>query len=153
MLALLKDGEFLQEVGEGSGFSHDDGASWTMPAEAGWKLDAFSLDTIQEADPVPDGKVATASNVEMVAGRPKFVNVLADAPPPPRQTVLKSVVQSRIIEAGKMGNAYAALTGNPIYFARWFAPDHPSVYCDDPDAVTLVTALGLDPSVILAPTT
>ena len=73
------------------------------------------------------------------------------APPPPRPTVLKSTVQARIIDAGKMGDAYAALTANPVYFARWFAPDHPAVYCDDPDAVGLVTALGLNPAVILAP--
>lgn len=71
--------------------------------------------------------------------------------PAARQLVLKSVVQARIIDAGKMGQAYAALTANPIYFARWFAPDHPSVYCDDPDAVGLVEALDLDPAVILAP--
>jgi len=71
--------------------------------------------------------------------------------PAPRAMVAKSVVQARIIDAGKMGQAYAALTGNPIYFARWFAPDHPAVYCDDPDAVGLVTALGLDPATILAP--
>lgn len=71
--------------------------------------------------------------------------------PPPRQTVLKSLVQARIIEAGKMASAYAALTQNPVYFARWFAPDRPEVYCDDPDAILLVTALGLDPDAILAP--
>lgn len=73
------------------------------------------------------------------------------AAPAARQLVLKSVVQARIIEAGKMSEAYAALTSNPVYFARWFAPDHPSVYCDDPDAVGLVQALKLDPAVILAP--
>ncbi len=67
-----------------------------------------------------------------------------------RAKVLKSAVQARIIEAGKMPAAYAALTQNPVYFARWFAPDHPAVYCDDPDAVALVRALGLDPAVILA---
>ncbi|MES0049241.1 hypothetical protein [Mesorhizobium sp. M0053] len=71
------------------------------------------------------------------------------APPAMRQMVLKSVVQARIIDAGKMPEAYAALTGNPIYFARWFAPDHPAVYSDDPDVVNLVRALGLDPNVIL----
>ncbi|TIN38843.1 MAG: hypothetical protein E5Y10_25005 [Mesorhizobium sp.] len=71
--------------------------------------------------------------------------------PPPRQTIRKSVVQARIIDAGKMASAYAALTQNPVYFARWFAPDRPEVYCDDPDAVLLVTALGLDPDAILAP--
>jgi hypothetical protein len=70
---------------------------------------------------------------------------------PVRPTVLKSVVMARIIDVNKMGEAYAALTANPVYFARWFAPDHPVVYCDDPDAALLVQALGLDPTVILAP--
>ena len=50
-----------------------------------------------------------------------------------------------------MDDAYAALTANPIFFARWYAPNWPFVYCDDPDAVAFVTALGLDPAVILAP--
>ncbi|ESX49448.1 hypothetical protein NLY43_25680 [Mesorhizobium sp. C416B] len=73
------------------------------------------------------------------------------AVPSVRRMVLESVVQARIIDAGKMAQAYAALTGNPIYFARWSAPDRPEVYSDDPDAVGLVHALGLDPAVILAP--
>jgi hypothetical protein len=81
---------------------------------------------------------------------PRYVHVLEDAEPV-RLSVLKSTVQQRIIDAGKMADAYAALTANPVYFARWFAPDHPVVYCDDPDAVGLVTALGLDPEIILAP--
>ncbi|BCH17099.1 MULTISPECIES: hypothetical protein [unclassified Mesorhizobium] len=60
-------------------------------------------------------------------------------------------MQVRIIDAGMMASDYAALTQNPVYFARWFAPDRPEVYCDDPDAILLVTALGLDPDAILAP--
>jgi hypothetical protein len=36
--------------------------------------------------------------------------------PPPRQTVRKSVVQARIIEAGMMASAYAALTQKPGLF-------------------------------------
>ncbi|BCM19259.1 hypothetical protein [Mesorhizobium sp. J8] len=77
--------------------------------------------------------------------------VMENAGPPYRPTVLKSTVQARIITAGKMDEAYAMLTANPVYFARWFAPDHPVVYCDDPDAVGLVDALNLDPAEILAP--
>ena len=50
-----------------------------------------------------------------------------------------------------MGQAKAMLDANPIYFARWFAPDRPEIYCDDADAVGLVMALGLDPTVILTP--
>ena len=62
------------------------------------------------------------------------------AAPPARRTVAKSVVM-----------AYAMLTANPENFAKWFAPDRPVVYCDDPEAVAVVRALDLDPAVILAP--
>lgn len=71
-------------------------------------------------------------------------------PEPARPMVRKSIVQARLIDAGKMDEAYAILIGNPEYFARWFAPDRPEVYCDDPDAVLVVTMLGLDPEIILA---
>ena len=71
--------------------------------------------------------------------------------PTPRPQVSKSTVQARIIGAGKMSDAYAMLTANPVAFAQWFAPDWPNIYCDDPDAAAFVTALGLDPAVILAP--
>lgn len=70
-----------------------------------------------------------------------------------RKLVPKSVVQARIIAKGPqyMTQALQMLQSNAVYFARWFAPDHPAVYCDDPDAVGLVNALGLDPNEILAP--
>lgn len=70
--------------------------------------------------------------------------------PPARATVRKSTVQNRLIEAGKMGDAYQLLTSKAEFFARWFAPDRPEVYCDDPDAVAVVKALALDPETILA---
>jgi len=66
-------------------------------------------------------------------------------------TVPKSVVMARLISANMMTQAYQGLTANPVYFARWFAPDRPDVDCDDPDASAFVQALGLDPKVILAP--
>jgi len=72
---------------------------------------------------------------------------------PVRRMIAKSIVQARVINAGKMPDAFAMLNANPIYFARWFAPDQPAVYFDDPDAVGLVQALGLDPAVVLAPET
>lgn len=65
-------------------------------------------------------------------------------------TVLKSTVMGRLT-ASQMATAYAMLTANPVFFARWFAPDKPFVNVADPDAVGFVKALGLDPIVILAP--
>jgi len=52
--------------------------------------------------------------------------------------VRKSVAQARLIEAGPMDAAKAALESNSAYFACRSAPDHPEVYADDPDAITLL---------------
>lgn len=71
--------------------------------------------------------------------------------PTARPTVRKSIVQQRLIDVDKMGDAYAALTSNADFFARWFAPDRPVVYCDDPDAIALLTAIGADVETIMAP--
>lgn len=72
-------------------------------------------------------------------------------PPPTRPEVRKSTVQARIIAAGRMGPALDGLLANPEAFAKWFAPDWPTVFCDDAEAIAFVQALGLDPTVILTP--
>ena len=100
----------------------------------------------------PEGKIVAGPD-RLVAdkdGRPVIERDYEDAPPPPRPMVRKSVVQDRLIEIGKIDAAYEALTSNPASFARWFAPDRPEVYCDDPDAIQLLRAIGADPAVILA---
>ncbi|MGX5806195.1 hypothetical protein ACWGS9_34240, partial [Bradyrhizobium sp. Arg314] len=74
------------------------------------------------------------------------------APPtPPRLTVAKSCVMDRVRAANKMAQAQTALWANPDQFSQWFAPDKPFVNCDDLATVAFITALGLDPTVILAP--
>ncbi|MDF2994685.1 MAG: hypothetical protein K0R27_322 [Xanthobacteraceae bacterium] len=70
--------------------------------------------------------------------------------PPPRRRLPKSLVQDRLIAAGKLDAAYAALTAHPASFARWFAPDHPEVYADDPDALELLAAIGADAAQVMA---
>lgn len=71
--------------------------------------------------------------------------------PRARRKVLKSVVVARLISAGKIGAAKAALESSPAAFARWFASDRPAVYFDDPDALALLSAIGADPDQIMAP--
>lgn len=70
---------------------------------------------------------------------------------PAPTTALKSTVMARAIAANKMAQAQTALWANHDQFARWFAPDQPLMNCDDPDTVAFITALGLAPAVILAP--
>ncbi len=69
----------------------------------------------------------------------------------PKRTVPKSVIVSRLIAAGKIEAAYAALNSDPAAWARWVASDRPAINHDDPDAIALLNAIGADPDVILGP--
>jgi CTP:molybdopterin cytidylyltransferase MocA len=100
-------------------------------------------------DEMPDG-----AGVTRIASEAELDEVLAAyglLGPTARRKVRKSVVQARLIAAGKMDAAYAALTQMPAAFARWFAPDRPEVYADDPDALALLAAIGADPEEIMGP--
>ena len=68
-----------------------------------------------------------------------------------KRLVLKSVIISRLIAAGKIDAAKAALESRAASFARWWAPDRPAINHDDPDALALLKAIGADATVILAP--
>lgn len=72
------------------------------------------------------------------------------APHPPKRTVPKSVVVSRLIAAGMIVAAKAALEADPAAWARWVAPDRPVINHDDPDALALFAAIGADPEAIMA---
>jgi hypothetical protein len=57
-----------------------------------------------------------------------------DSQRPPRRMVAKSLIIFRLIEAGKIETARAALEANASAYARWWAPDKPAIYADDPEA-------------------
>jgi XkdW protein len=104
----------------------DDGGG---PRIAAWRL---------PGDPPTDQQVADAL-------------AAIDAQPPPRRMVAKSLIISRLIEAGKIEAARAALEANASAYARWWAPDKPAIYADDPEAIALLQSIGADPAAILAP--
>jgi hypothetical protein len=104
----------------------DDGGG---PRIAAWRL---------PGDPPTDQQVADAL-------------AAIDAQPPPRRLVAKSLIISRLIEAGKIEAARAALEANASAYARWWAPDKPAIYADDPEAIALLQSIGADPAAILAP--
>ncbi len=70
--------------------------------------------------------------------------VFPPAPEPPRRLIPKSVIQERVNDVGKLGAVMAVLRseGQEINYARWFAPDWPNVYFDDPAMLTLLAAVG-----------
>lgn len=70
--------------------------------------------------------------------------------PPARRKISKALVHQRLIDAGKMEAAKAALDANAVAFARWFAPGHDEVYADDEAALALLNAIGADAETIMA---
>lgn len=74
----------------------------------------------------------------------EFVPPTSDAPEP-RRLIPKSVVQERVNAIGKWAAMIDAIMpdGRPsIFYARWFAPNHPNVYFDDPDLLAMLAAVG-----------
>jgi len=71
-------------------------------------------------------------------------------PGPANYLVPKLLVVDRLIAAGKLDAAIAALAATPAAMQqRWAAATQ--VYNDDPDALALLAAIAADPEVILAP--
>jgi len=72
------------------------------------------------------------------------------AAPVERRLVAKSVIIARLQAAGKLAAASAAINADLYVRERWYAPDRPAIYADDPEALALLTAIGADRRVILA---
>lgn len=72
------------------------------------------------------------------------------APPPERRLVDKGVITERIIAAGKLREALAALATLSLEDQQRWA-NKAAVYADDERARGLLAHIGLDPDVILAP--
>ena len=71
------------------------------------------------------------------------------APPEPRRLVSKAVIVDRLIDAGKLAAARAALDSQPLAIReKWNARD--SIYADDEAALALLAMIGADPDEIMA---
>jgi hypothetical protein len=117
----------------------------------GWEGLGFRIAAIGPAE-MPPGKRPVSSGVdgvELISGEPTWI--LEDEPPAPRRQVQKALVEQRLIEAGLMDAAFAALSSSGVLFARWYSRISDSVFFDDPDALALLDAIGADPEVIMAP--
>lgn len=73
--------------------------------------------------------------------------------PPPRYLLKKSTLIRRCHEAGILPAIMSILDmpANVYAKARWWSPDWPEVYFDDPDMVGMLTAIGADIPTITAP--
>jgi hypothetical protein len=120
------------------------------PLKLGWTGSDFAIVAVVDFVP-PEGKQPVGAPTFEIDGGELVETFDVVDRPPVRPMVRKSTVQARLITAGKMPAAFQALMSNPVYFARWFAPDHPQVYCDDPDALVLLAAIEADPEIIMAP--
>ncbi len=82
----------------------------------------------------------------------ELVAVLREANVPPYHRVAKSTIIARLTAQQLAAAAQAfGLPGNLRLRERWYAPDQPAINANDPESVAFVTAIGADPSIILAP--
>lgn len=78
MLALHDDETIYGTFKEGGWVALPNGDRMS-PAEPGWTgPDGLRLSTVEDADPIPPGKMATGVAVELVNGKPKQVRQLID---------------------------------------------------------------------------
>lgn len=76
---------------------------------------------------------------------------VADPPSPPPRAVRKSTIIRRLNDAGLLEAASRALNSDLYTRERWYAPDRPSIYADDLEALALLRSIGADATVILGP--
>lgn len=79
-LALIHDDAIVSMHRSGGWFDLPDG-SRVSPAHNGWTDGEHRLAAILPANPVPEGKRVVSTDVQMIEGQPRYVNVLEDEPP------------------------------------------------------------------------
>jgi len=129
LYARVLDGEIIETR------DHESDPPVLAPSKGEWLAV-----TVADPDP-PEGQIVTGSVIELQDGAPVQVPTYGAAP---RRLIPKSVVQARADDVGKLGLVMALLLQpeNAVYFARWFAPDWPNVYADDPQMLAMLGAVG-----------
>lgn len=77
-----------------------------------------------------------------------LIVVLRAANVPPYHRVRKSTIIFRLTDP-QLEQALSVMTVRQR--ERWYAPDQGYINADDPESIAVVTAIGADPSVVLAP--
>lgn len=101
-------------------------------------------------DPAPAGKVIKSETIKLVNKLPVAKSVFENAPEPERRKIKKSVIHERVNETGKLAAVLAVLQTEAILYARWFAPDWPEVYFDDPNMLAVLAGVGCTPEEVAA---
>jgi hypothetical protein len=103
----------------------------------------------QTSGPLPPiaGDVRAEYDAWLAAGNKPAAYV---PPPSLRRLVPKFIIVDRLITAGKLAAARAALDAAPLEIReRWNA--YTAIYADDETALNLLAAIGADPVTTLAP--
>lgn len=79
MLALIENNTIIATISPGGWFELPDG-SRVSPAAPGWTNGTYRVETITEADSVPDGQRVISTDVQIVNGSPQYVHTLEAIP-------------------------------------------------------------------------
>lgn len=101
MIALIHDNNIISTVHPGGWFDLPNG-SRVSPAHDGWTDGEYHLAVILPANPVPEGKRVASTDVQLIEGQPRYVNVLEDAEPEPLPPLT-----ARQLRLGLVGGGFA----------------------------------------------
>lgn len=101
-----------------------------------------------ERKPIPEGKMALpgTERFELISGKVWLVCDHADLPVE-RRMLPKWLVADRLTDT-QLEAAFAIMSVRQQQ--RWWAQEFPNIYADDPDMLSVLAAIGADPSVVLA---
>lgn len=103
--------------------------------------------TAVEPAPIPAGKVKVGDSFALIDGVLTHVPILEDEPP---YEVRKLLIIDRLVSAGLFEAAIAVLGGpGDLAYERWQAAT--AISSQDAEVRALLSAIGADPDVILAP--
>ena len=137
----------------GGGRQQPDPAAYTIQAAAlaNAEGDAAEITTAEAGAIAASVEDTPALWAALLAWRDAGGTIAPYQPPAaPRRLVDKGTITERIIAAGKLDAALAALGALPIEDQQRWA-NKTAVYADDARARGLLERIGLDPDVILAP--
>jgi hypothetical protein len=106
-----------------------------------------------EGVPAPTAHPIVEDLVAFWGGEFDVVEPEPEAAPavPARRMVAKSLIVQRLHETGYLAAAKLALDADLYARELWYAPDRPSLYFDDADAVALLEGIEADVAAIMAP--
>ncbi|MGA0604946.1 hypothetical protein ACO2Q0_03015 [Phenylobacterium sp. VNQ135] len=117
-------------------------AAAAMAAERASEIEALTAALEEKSAALTQREANLEAQAEQVRTLQAQLDALRNPPAPARPTLPKSAVMARVFGLGKQPEVEALFEANFELQSKWFSPDWPSVYADDPGLLNSLAAIG-----------